>query len=908
MAASTYFNTVQKLYIAFYQRPADPSGLVYWASRLDAAGGSLSGIIDAFATSAEAQALYGTINANTIGNVVDAIYQALFNRAPDAAGKQFYVNGFAEGRFTPGSIALDILNGAQGDDRVAINNKVTVANRFTEAVDGRAMTSSDFGTGTTFAATYAGDTDAQAARTFLAGVTSSPATLKTADEVKLVVQTTIADPTDPIKSAPTGQIFTLTTSIEALTGTAGNDTFIATNTTLNTGDNINGGAGNDTLDVTIGTPATPIVTLNSVENVKLTAGVTNNGSLNAGNWTGVQKVTVAGLGVELADGVAGGATGWAVENLQNNVTLGLSNVSTAADGNAALFAGFASGKVGSSTATLSLDLNGVVGKTAGTGVANIQVATAGTDKFTKLAVASAGTNRLTVEGTAANAIDLTEITVTGAGSTTLGVDGTNAVVTNLTTVNAGSATGALTMNVSASTKAVTFTGSAGKNTIVFGNGDNVITGGAAADTFTLGTGKNTVTGGDGNDTVIGAVADFTSADSINLGGGTRDALIYNNVTQLNSTGVSATQLAALNGYSGIEVVGSSANNVTAIDASYFTQTVYRLTGTLGQDITMTNVAGDTLELRSGITANSNDALTVSGSLPNQTFTLELNGSTSLTLTGNDGAVGDAAFTIASGISTVNILSTTTASSTSGIVNKLTNAGTTNADYVVDNVSAGSFVLTGNVDFTIDKGKTAGFSKAVDFNAGNFTGALKIAGSTSADVITGGSGNDVIRGLGGNDVIDLTKGGKDTVVLEATGNGKDSITGFSAGNGGDVLDVGTTSAFITTPPSLTTITSLTGAASISDNSIIIVNFGAAIAGKNFAGADFGDLFGTGKVFSTTGTATTEAVIVVQGTDQTQVLYADIDSGTNTMWESGDIQVVGVLTDVTNAATFHITNFA
>ena len=124
MAAASYFDTVQKIYIAFYQRPADPAGLKYWAQRIDDAGGDAASVVTAFATSAEAVALYGTIDATTIGGVIDSIYMALFNVAPDAAGKQFYVDGFTAGTFTAGTIALNILNGAQNDDAVAIANKL----------------------------------------------------------------------------------------------------------------------------------------------------------------------------------------------------------------------------------------------------------------------------------------------------------------------------------------------------------------------------------------------------------------------------------------------------------------------------------------------------------------------------------------------------------------------------------------------------------------------------------------------------------------------------------------------------------------------------------------------------------------------------------------------------------------
>ncbi|RTL33979.1 MAG: DUF4214 domain-containing protein, partial [Rhodocyclaceae bacterium] len=167
MAVADYISTVQKIYIAFYQRPADPAGLTYWAQQLDAAHGNVASIINSFATSAETTALYGPINNTTIGSVIDSIYQALFNRAPDAAGKQFYVDGFAKGDFTAGSIALAVLNGARNDDQTAINNKVAVAQAFAAALDTPVEV-----------AAYAGDAAAQTARDLLASVvsTTNPAT------------------------------------------------------------------------------------------------------------------------------------------------------------------------------------------------------------------------------------------------------------------------------------------------------------------------------------------------------------------------------------------------------------------------------------------------------------------------------------------------------------------------------------------------------------------------------------------------------------------------------------------------------------------------------------------------------------------------------------------------------------
>jgi hypothetical protein len=112
-ATSDYLDTVQKVYIGYYQRAADPGGLIYWAERLDATGGNLTKIIEAFANSAESQALYGTINSSNISTVVNGIYNALFGRDAEAGGLNYYVNGFNLGQFTAATIMLNVLYAAQ---------------------------------------------------------------------------------------------------------------------------------------------------------------------------------------------------------------------------------------------------------------------------------------------------------------------------------------------------------------------------------------------------------------------------------------------------------------------------------------------------------------------------------------------------------------------------------------------------------------------------------------------------------------------------------------------------------------------------------------------------------------------------------------------------------------------------
>lgn len=129
-----FLNQVQEIFIAYYQRPADPAGLGWWSQQLAAAGGNLNDIIDAFANSRESSDLYGEITPQNIREVINSIYQALFNRDADQAGLDFYANGFNQGDFTPGTIVLNILDGAQNEDAVAIAHKLYASKLLTRNI------------------------------------------------------------------------------------------------------------------------------------------------------------------------------------------------------------------------------------------------------------------------------------------------------------------------------------------------------------------------------------------------------------------------------------------------------------------------------------------------------------------------------------------------------------------------------------------------------------------------------------------------------------------------------------------------------------------------------------------------------------------------------------------------------
>lgn len=118
-----YNAVVQQLYIAYFGRAADATGLANFKSQLAAIGygadvrsvetgyavsAELRTLVDSFGNSGESKALY---NGDTAA-FVTAIYVNLLNRAPDNDGKAFWVNAIDGGSLTRAKAAVSILAAA----------------------------------------------------------------------------------------------------------------------------------------------------------------------------------------------------------------------------------------------------------------------------------------------------------------------------------------------------------------------------------------------------------------------------------------------------------------------------------------------------------------------------------------------------------------------------------------------------------------------------------------------------------------------------------------------------------------------------------------------------------------------------------------------------------------------------
>jgi FKBP-type peptidyl-prolyl cis-trans isomerase len=145
-AQADYFAAVQKIYLAYFGRPADYAGLRYFADLLQSYGAptdivglqsaastnaQIKAVLDIFSGSKESLDLYAGDNSVFI----DAVYNYLFSRAPDAAGKAYWIENLNNGNMTRATAAINIMNGALGSDVTIIDRKSTVAANFTNALD-----------------------------------------------------------------------------------------------------------------------------------------------------------------------------------------------------------------------------------------------------------------------------------------------------------------------------------------------------------------------------------------------------------------------------------------------------------------------------------------------------------------------------------------------------------------------------------------------------------------------------------------------------------------------------------------------------------------------------------------------------------------------------------------------------
>ena len=108
-----------RLYRAYFLRTPDPSGLDFWANRRRN-GYTLSSISQQFAVSSEFKRRYGSL---TNAEFIDAIYENVFERAPDPSGRDFYLRHLNDRSWSRGQVVLQFSesNEYKGDTTALVS-------------------------------------------------------------------------------------------------------------------------------------------------------------------------------------------------------------------------------------------------------------------------------------------------------------------------------------------------------------------------------------------------------------------------------------------------------------------------------------------------------------------------------------------------------------------------------------------------------------------------------------------------------------------------------------------------------------------------------------------------------------------------------------------------------------------
>nr|WP_315472203.1 DUF4214 domain-containing protein [uncultured Undibacterium sp.] len=407
---------IQKLYIAYFNRPADPAGLAYWMD----SNMTITQIANSFAEQTEYKAAFA---GQTTESIIATLYTNLFGsaRVADAAGLLYWVGQVNSGKSTLGNVAINILNGAQGDDKIAVESKLSAATSFTTAID----TSPEI-------VAYSKANGVALAKTWLNGVT----TAATATAAIATQDTTIAAIVD---ASATGVMLTNGTDkvngniFEAgLVYTPGGDDRI---NSLQSEDVLSGTGttGKNTLNAVLGNKNdngsdTVTPTLNNVQKVNVDA----TGSTTELDLRNADDITTLSINKLTSEA----SSGFKFTNISTNKAGGVANDLTVKNSSA----------VGGAVEFRYVD--GALGKEAALGVGgdsakiNVSNVTLETLKVGQMTTNNEGFEQVELNSTGSNKIkattftDLENLTIKGSGSLSM-VDTSTSASTEKVTYTAG---------------------------------------------------------------------------------------------------------------------------------------------------------------------------------------------------------------------------------------------------------------------------------------------------------------------------------------------------------------------------------------------------------------------------------------------------------------------------------------
>ena len=176
MTAPTNTQLVTELYVGYYDRAPDPAGLNFWVNSLNA-GVPLATIANDYANSIESTSIYPFLLDPTAAGYsafITSVYENILNRTTDAGGAAFWLNQLQTGQTTPGGFILAIED--------SVNMQSGTADALT--LQDKTVVGLDYVTRMADANIPVSDATAHAV---LASVTSNPASVGTAEAITTAI-------------------------------------------------------------------------------------------------------------------------------------------------------------------------------------------------------------------------------------------------------------------------------------------------------------------------------------------------------------------------------------------------------------------------------------------------------------------------------------------------------------------------------------------------------------------------------------------------------------------------------------------------------------------------------------------------------------------------------------------------
>jgi len=871
-----------QLFLAYMGRAADTQWRSNTTNVVTAQGGNPSvALQQAFYATAVAEGVFSATDSNSV--LVNKIFLQTFGFAASVFEQTAWGNLISNGTITPATAAWTIFASYLGATNVPAAYQLPVQSKLVAlAAFSNALTDP------TINAAYSqlNSTSSAAGRTFLTAVTSQA----TAATAITGVAATVAN-----VSIASGTVYTLSTGADNIPGTTSNDTInglqftdSAANSTFTASDTIAGGAGTDTLNVTIqnqagtatGGSAFPVATMTGVEVINIRSLSTTAADVTtvaASNYTGVTAVnadrstnvvTITGLAASASAGMIGngvvlnGALNLAYTTATSPVLLTLSG-GTLNTGNLAKIAvttGSAtsatitsSGSTANAVDTVALSSTNTV--TALTINADVRTSTGVISGFAAAVTAATPTNTLTVSGSAAGSSTAAAVTI-GALDASVG------------TVNAsGLSAGGVSFTMNANPTTFTFTGGAGQDIVttaaayVAGNAVTINAGGGSSDRL-----------------VVGTTAHIDAASGAKYSG-------FEQVQAGNGASIDLSLLAANNTITAVRIAdGAGSTGVTSMNA---TQAGAVSITTTGINSGASQTSGITLDITgaAGVQTDTVTAAVTNGTTAGVATNMFLNG---ITLTGIENLVLTTTATSASGAGHLSF-DATNATSLGSL--KVTTLGTA---YVNVNAATGT-------NFSLDGAASSGALTLVANAYATTTGAA-INGGSGADTIYGTARGDVINGGAGNDVIfqdAITAAGEIQSITFATNN---ATAGSTVTIGGVATAIGDTATTTQGAAAIATNAAAIMAANTNIQSITSNTAVVTITFKTHTG-DVATLVATTTSGNTTVTAAQVTAGIVSGATGTGTAHAASDTltgglGNDTfhMTTGGVIALASTITDL------------